>query len=84
MRAEAVRSRAGTPMWQAPEQLLDQPYNHLVDVYAFGLVLYEIFARALPFPGLTPAQLKQQVGVAGQRPIVPVTVPTGLASAMLR
>jgi serine/threonine-protein kinase len=34
----------GTPYYMAPEQVLGQNVTHLVDVYAFGVLLYELIA----------------------------------------
>ncbi|MES1907744.1 MAG: hypothetical protein MHM6MM_000802 [Cercozoa sp. M6MM] len=39
----------GTPEWMAPEMLQDKKYNHMVDVYSYGIVLTEIVTRQLPF-----------------------------------
>ncbi len=39
----------GTPQWMAPEVMEGSPYNGKVDVYSYGIVLSEIFARVLPF-----------------------------------
>lgn len=35
----------GTPYYMAPEQVLGQNVTHLVDVYAFGVVLYELITE---------------------------------------
>ena len=34
---------AGTPMYMAPELLLNKPFNKSVDVYAFGILLSEVY-----------------------------------------
>ena len=39
----------GTPIWMAPEVLMSQPFNEKVDVYSFGLVLWQILTRTDPF-----------------------------------
>src|SRR5207237_1059582 len=46
---------AGTPAYMAPEQLVGQNATSQTDVYAFGLVLYEMVCGVLPFPAGTPA-----------------------------
>jgi len=61
---------AGTPNYMAPELLGDAPFSKAVDVYAFGVVLWELFARKVPFMGWRPADIKEQV-LAGDRPPIP-------------
>ena len=36
---------AGTPNYMAPELFLAKPYSTPVDVFAFGVLLNEMFAR---------------------------------------
>ena len=43
--------RAGTPAYMAPEQLAGQPATIQSDLYALGLVLYEIFTGRRAFTG---------------------------------
>jgi serine/threonine protein kinase len=52
---------AGTPNYMAPELLEDLPFSKAVDVYAFGIVLWELFARKIPFHGWRATDIKEQV-----------------------
>ncbi|KAG5176266.1 CTR-like PK [Tribonema minus] len=61
---------AGTPCYMAPELLQNRPFTKSVDVYAFGILLWELFSQDLPFRGLEVGDVKEVV-TAGQRPTVP-------------
>jgi tetratricopeptide (TPR) repeat protein/tRNA A-37 threonylcarbamoyl transferase component Bud32 len=44
----------GTLAYMSPEQLRGEPATPLSDIYAFGIVLYEMVSGVLPFRALTP------------------------------
>jgi serine/threonine-protein kinase len=48
---------AGTPAYMAPEQISNQEVTARSDIYALGLVLYELFTGKPAFSGRTPAEL---------------------------
>jgi hypothetical protein len=46
----------GTPGYMSPEQITGEPASPRSDVFAFGLVVYEMFSAAQPFRGRTAAE----------------------------
>jgi eukaryotic-like serine/threonine-protein kinase len=41
----------GTPAYMSPEQLLRQPFDHRVDIFAYGVSAYELLTGRKPFAG---------------------------------
>ena len=52
--------RSGTPAYMSPEQLAGREVTTASDVYALGLVLYEVFTGKKPFAGRTLAEITRQ------------------------
>jgi predicted Ser/Thr protein kinase len=52
--------RNGTPAYMAPEQLKGTEVSERSDIYALGLVLYELFTGRRPYDGNTLKKLLQQ------------------------
>ena len=44
----------GTPSYMAPEQVLDEPLGPYTDIYALGVIAYELLAGHPPFDAGTP------------------------------
>lgn len=66
--AGVMTSETGTYRWMAPEMIRHEPYNEKVDVYSYGVVLWEMFSCEVPFSGMTPIQAAFAVADKHLRP----------------
>jgi len=74
-----TQAGAGTPAYMAPELLSGKGYNEKVDVYAFGICLWEMVARLIPFDGAPGPKIKEAVP-QGERPEIPLSCPRPMAN----
>jgi serine/threonine-protein kinase len=78
--------RAGTPAYMAPEQLAGQEVTVRSDVYALGLVLYEIFTGRRAFDATNLSDLLEQhrAGTIASPTTVVKSLDPAIESAILR
>ena len=55
--------KVGSLRYMAPEMYLMGPYTEKVDVYSFGIILWQLITCKKPFQGYTSDQLKSEVEV---------------------
>ncbi|XP_062518847.1 dual specificity protein kinase shkA-like [Corticium candelabrum] len=72
----------GTERWRAPELSLREPYDTAVDVYSFGIVLWEIWTRELPFDQYRFDYQVSDAVLRKERPEIPRDCPQSLAMIM--
>ncbi len=73
----------GTLAYLAPEVLSGTPADVRGDVWALGVLLYEMASGAHPFPGRTTYELCSAILKEAPRPL-PMHVPPGLRAIILR
>ncbi|CAL2224554.1 unnamed protein product [Prunus armeniaca] len=71
VQTEGMTPETGTYRWMAPEMIQHRPYTQKVDVYSFGIVLWELITGMLPFQNMTAVQAAFAVVNKGVRPIIP-------------
>lgn len=65
----------GTPAWAAPEVLSFQKYSLKADVYSFGVCLWEMCCREIPFDKMPPAKIIIGVATEGMKLPLPSSFP---------
>lgn len=61
----------GTACWLAPEVIKFGKGSERIDIYAFGIVLWELATREEVYSSLSAAQIIARVANEGLRPPVP-------------
>ncbi len=80
----------GTPEYMAPEQANGAPVDHRADVYALGVLAYEVLTGTLPIVALTPIatlvahQLRTPEPPSRRRPGVPPDVDALVMSTLAK
>ena len=64
----------------APEVIRHESYSSNADVYSFGIVLWQLVARDVPFSNLSPIQAAFAVAKEDRRPPIPSSTAPALAS----
>jgi serine/threonine-protein kinase len=80
------REVAGTPAYMAPEQLAGGPATIQSDIYALGLVLYEVFTgrRAFEAPTIADLRSKQQRETPAQMSSTAAGIDPAIEEAIFR
>lgn len=50
-------SMIGTPSWMAPEIVAGEAYSNKVDIWAIGVLMYELAEKKLPFSGINTMEI---------------------------
>ena len=74
----------GTPRYLSPEQLMGHAVTPAADVWALGVLLYEMVTGAPPFSGATDAQLWQRIDSGSYAAPTSVAPPAPEDAALMR
>ncbi|CAL1397429.1 unnamed protein product [Linum trigynum] len=66
-----TKSGKGTPQWMAPEVLRNERSNEKSDIYSFGVILWELATKKVPWDNLNSMQIVGAVGFMNQRLDIP-------------
>jgi sterile alpha motif and leucine zipper-containing kinase AZK len=78
---DVMTGACGTFQWMAPEVMSSSHYSEKADVYSFAMIMWEVFARKVPFAGLIASQITLFV-MRGKRPIIAPDCPKPFAQLM--
>ncbi|MGB1016906.1 MAG: protein kinase domain-containing protein, partial [Nannocystaceae bacterium] len=73
----------GTPLYMSPEQALGMEVDARSDLYAVGVLLYEMLAGHVPFQSEDPVALIR-MQVSAEPPALPERVPPQLSAIVMR
>lgn len=74
----------GTTQWMAPEMLRGEPYDASIDVYSFGIVMWELLTLRHPFAEIPERNLVYKLATQNIRPPIPKDAPPDYVRLMER
>jgi len=79
---QELTAETGSYRYMSPQVIRHESYSSNADVYSFGLVLWQVITRDVPFATMTPIQAAYAVA-EGRRPEIPATVPRRLQEIII-
>ncbi|KAL3374750.1 hypothetical protein AABB24_006309 [Solanum stoloniferum] len=80
----SAKGFTGTYRWMAPEMIKEKNHTKKVDVYSFGIVLWELLTALTPFDDMTPEQAAFAVCQKKARPPIPAACPSAVRKLIKR
>ena len=76
--ATAGGDAKGTPAYMAPELLQHNIFTEKGDVYAYGMIVFEVLTGDTPWSGLNQMQIMMQVCIQKDRPKIDGDAPAAV------
>ncbi|OHS92739.1 TKL family protein kinase [Tritrichomonas foetus] len=79
--------KAYSAQWMAPElhdPKTSKKANNKVDVYSYGIILWELLTGDIPFKDMSPVQIAHAVGKDEERPKIPSDAPKPLSNLIVQ
>ncbi|CAG9855934.1 unnamed protein product [Phyllotreta striolata] len=73
---------AGTVAWMAPEAIQELACSEKVDIWSYGVVLWELITCEVPYDGMNQGAIMYSVGSGKLSPPIPTTCPDGFKLIM--
>ncbi|CAF3342997.1 unnamed protein product [Rotaria sp. Silwood1] len=77
-----IMSFNGTSAWMAPEVIRQEPCSEKVDIWSFGIVVWEILTCAVPYHNIDPSAVMWGVGKGSLTLPIPSSAPEGFKLLM--
>lgn len=74
----------GSLRYMAPESALRKPYTEKVDVYSYGILVWQMARDRVPFKGLNKEEFLRNVSSGGERPKLDSSWPPAFSNLLTR
>lgn len=74
----------GSLRYMAPETALRKPYNEKVDVYSYGILIWQMARDRVPFKGFSKDEFLKNISLGGERPKLDSSWPAGFSNLLTR
>jgi serine/threonine protein kinase len=74
----------GSLRYMAPESALRKPYSEKVDVFSFGILVWQMARDKVPFKGLGKEEFLRNISLGGVRPKLDSSWPQGFSNLLTR
>lgn len=74
----------GSLRYMAPETALRKPYTEKVDVYSFGILVWQMARDRVPFKGFNKDEFLKNVSLEGERPKLDSSWPSSFSNLLTR